>query len=1817
MGIDAKSAKGKLRSPSGQTIPYVIIAILIVIIVIGLLLYQADRGGEGTVEIELIDPSGEIERSSNLTIVFDKPVAKDSLINVLIENDLIRFDPDIPGRVQWISENQLRFYPDRLFLPSSEYRITLDRSRISHLGYSLKGNNRFSFHTSRLSIIGSHFTFDYDTEGGATASLTATIEFSCEVDPVSARDNIRLENANGNSIDFQVVTQQRSAVINIIARGVERGENDSEIRLIVKKDIRCAGGNLGLASKYETSAALAGRGRLVVESLEALYTRPGEPFLRLTFNIPIKVEGIGGYFSIDPEIDFHAEPHYRYVDLKADFESGETYKVTVAEALRAVDGSTLDRPFRSAITVVEKEVPPQIDFVGDGFYLARKGNMHVGLSTINIDSVAVEIDQVFSNNLTYMLNNEDPGIDRPYYYSQVNLPSVGRNIDEFVVQVDRQFNKEVVTPLDVSHLFESGYRGMFRITARQFEHRWRSQARWILATDIGLLAKKTGNDLWVWANSLNSVEPLSGVRVTLVSRNNQKLGVRTTGRDGLLIFRNIEQYYGERDPHLLIAERDDDFSFLELERRVIPTSDFDVGGIEITGDGYRSHIYYERDIYRPGETVSLAAIVRGASLASPEPLPLMIAVRDPRSVVLSEQRKILNSQGMVEFETQIPDYALTGRYNVKVSIGNEIQIGSSDFLVEEFLPDRMKVKLTTDAKEYSAGDSLRARVEALTLFGPPASGRNASAVIDIEDYPFTPEAFAGFTFFDSRKQFKSQRFKLGDTVLDEDGLGSFEFKIPGGLDPPASLRGIVSCTVLEPGGRAVTEYEGVRIHPQSGYVGLRKTEEGYAEPNKPSQFEAVFLDTDGIPVSEREISLKIFRVYWQTILRQTRGGEYRYESERIEDEVKSMSLQSQAEPVAFNFVPTDNGKYRIVARETESGASSAIEFYASGWGYSPWAMESPDRIEIDFDKEEYRSGETARVQLRAPFPGQALLTIERDTIYEQRVLEMSENTATVDVPVNAGYKPNVYVSVHLIRSIEGIDKDTPVRAFGAAPLHVSAADHKLEVSLDLPDVIRPKTTLPIGFNVSNAGGKSVHLTVAAVDEGILQLTDFENPDPFEYFFAKRRLSVETMDLYGMILPEIEPSQSSPGGDVEAARKRHLTPGAVRRVKPVSYWSGIVQTDERGFGSVKYDVPQFNGKLRIMAVAVQDNRFGGADGEVIVRDPIVLTPTFPRFIAPTDSFTVPISVFNGTGKSAIVDLRLTADGPVRLIDSNFAIDLADEEERAAYFRVEAENALGKASFKIRATAPGVSTEYSVDIPVRAPVPYETYYGSGSIQEGETVSFMYPSNIIPGTDTHHLMISSLPTVRFAKSLQYLLRYPHGCLEQTVSRAFPLLYFDEIAKAAEPDLFETNSADYYVEEAIRKVENLQSNSGDFSFWPATDYQNDWATVYATHFLIEARKRNFTVSDRVYKRATGAVERLSNAARNVDGRSLTVNVYACYALALAGEPNRSRMHYLKDNLLDKLVLYSRYQLAGAFALSGDEPTARELLPKRANVAFTDEERESGGVFNSPTRARAIALEVLLRIDARSPIIPGLISELTRSATDLGRWYSTQDNAFALMALGKALETQEETDFQGTVVIGGEAHAFDETGLSLTSDHYMGDSVTITIDGSGTAYYYWRTDGLPSDLNIREYDNDIVVRRVYRDENGNAITGGRFEQGDLVIVDVYLKAPNEPLSNVAVVEVLPSGFEIENPRLRSSQQMKWIGRNTYKPQYTDIRDDRLILYGELAQGKDEHFYYAVRAVTAGEFILPPIRAEAMYAPMKASVASSGQITIVQPKRGD
>lgn len=1750
-----------------------------------------------------VSPTDAVSQHTNFTFTFSSRVAEDAKIGVFHDEEKsIIFSPKIAGKFKWLSNKELQFYPYEPLKGGRKYKVEVKDKICEVENKYLTGRKIFSFYTAPLTILRSSSTTIYSGEiHPIKKRIEWSIEFNYKVKPEEFKKHTSMficQRPFSKALSFEIQPAGGEPRVNfkIITGPIEITEEDrQEVVLKITKGLKPADEELGLEVDFVDSSTI--RSKLTIDEVYGR-SRNYSSWIVIRFSSKVCLRLAQEYIKIAPEVKFTIEQHWDDLELKGDFKPGQNYEVTILKGLIAVDGTYFSKTFTQNVRIPNFE--PSIEFEHKGRYLLRKGELNLGIKSMNVEKTLIEVKRIFTNNIVHFLHTSPREFDVYEYYHDYGSDYLSKKIYSEEVKIEGEKNKIIKTTFNMERFIGEKRKGVFNVVIRDTEEMWRSDGVAVVITDLGIIAKKSTQELFVWVNSLKNLTPVSEVKIKLLSRDNQLLAEGITNDDGVCIIKGLKEKIEDFVPFVIVAEKGDDFSFLRFPDCAIPIHYFDIGGGEYLAEDYQAFLYTDRGVYRPNDVAHIVGVVREKGLRALKSLPVILKIFDPQNKTFKEFKGELNPEGAVEFEVNIPEYATTGRYIGRLLIA-ENEIGSVSFLVEEFIPDRIKVKVETDKKEYNTGETVKVNVEGVYLFGPPASNKRTRGFCRIRGWSFTPKNLSMYTFGDADKSFGEITIDFEERHLDEEGKLTYEFKIPENIRPPSTLQGNIQVEVIEEGGRAVTAYHIINIFPYPYYIGLKPKTPGYAEIGEEYECDYIVVDKNGKEVTPKLLKVSFYRIIWESILKKDEKGYWRWTSEKNEQLINSFNITPGKE---IKYTPKDYGEYKIVVEEPESNSSSSLCFYASGWGYAPWSLSAPDRIKITLDKEDYRPGGVAVLHIEAPFAGKLLLTLETDRVLLCKTYELAENTASIALPVEADYSPNAYIYATVIRKLVPDEEVMPTRAFGIVPLKVSAEDKRLEVKIISEDVIRPNRELELKVS---ANKPNTYLTVMAVDEGICQLTNFKAPDIFDFFYGKKRLAVSSYDIYSFILPEIK-KPIKPGGDIP---RKHLIPLSVKRVEPVSLWSGIVKTDGEGEADVKFRVPQFQGSLRVMVVAFKGDCVNSTEKFIKVRDPIVLTPTFPRFLGGNDKIIIPVRVFNGTKKDGEIKVTLTGNSLVEISEPTKTILVKKGREEYVYFDLKAKEGMGKINIKVSATGLNESTYEEVELPLRPVSPVITLADSGCITPGKSAMIELPGGWIEGTQHCKIIFSAFPEVKLSGSLQYLLKYPHSCIEPTTSRVFPLLYFNELAQRLEPELFKKNSAEYYIMEGIEKLQRMQQPNGGFSFWLGSLDVNPWGSIYASHFLIEAKKAGYPVRKDVQKGIVKYLTELVNEPSS-DSWRLEQKAYACYVLALAQEPNKSGMLFLKAYKLKDLSFFSRFQLAGAFAHSGDINTAKSILPTEIHPQ-KDKVRETGGNFYSSVRENAIMLDILIEVLPESPAIPILVNALF-SATDekLGRWYTTQENAFALLALGKAFKKFEKAEFSGVITVGNKAYKkFTEAGLTIEDKGLIDKKINVQIEGKGNCYYYWQAYGIKKGETYPEFEKGIEISRIYLDRNGKEIGLDRLRQGDIIVAKISAKAQQKHLDNVIICDMLPAGLEIENPRLESRATIPWVEEQS-KPYYMDIRDDRMLLYTPLNFRDWSIFYYTLRVVNQGEFALPPVLAECMYDPNYVAVKSSGRVKVVK-----
>jgi uncharacterized protein YfaS (alpha-2-macroglobulin family) len=1370
----------------------------------------------------------------------------------------------------------------------------------------------------------------------------------------------------------------------------------------------------------------------------------------------------------------------------------------------------------------------------------------------------------------------------------------------------------VTTFFDLSPYIQTDYKGFYLIEIAKTDESWKSTSKLVSLSDIGMIVKRSENEL---------IKPVSGVQINLISTNNQTMASLKTDGDGLARFYNYADLCKKFSLKLITAEQGDDFNFINLADYQVETSRFEVSGKSDIRGMYDAFLYGDRNLYRPGEKIYISGIIRNLTNALPENMPVKVKIYDPRGYIITEVQRKLNEQGSFEINYQSLATAQTGEYRFDLLTGDGIFLTSYKVSVEDFVPDRLRVTLKTSKDTVKIGQKVQYDFTAVNFFGPPAADRNVEFEAMLEPIPFYSRNYPEFRFSNDGAGAYSMSPYVEKLSTNKEGKGDVSFTVPKEATASGllSLKGMVA--VFDESGRPVHQVARTVVFPRDYFIGVRSYLDYYVAPNSQLKVQLIAVDQSDKAIGNLKAHVEIIRREWHSVLRMNPStNSLRYVSEQREILEQARDINLSSSPTDFIFTVQRSGDYIVRASKSGDSGYNQFGFYAYSWGSSDitsFEINPEARVDIVLDKKVYSPGDKAKVLFQTPFSGRLLVTVERNKVFSYKFLEVEKNSASMDIDVEEGFLPNVYVTAVLFRKVK--DLNIPLMSgHGFEPLMVEKKSNKLNIAIDAPEKIRPRTKQK--FTVRIPDEKDVFLTLAAVDEGICQVKSYRTPDPYSYFYAKKSLETETYDFFRDLIPEPLKKSSTGGGDFEAKRALQVNPLSVKRFKPVALWSGIVKTNSDGNADIMFDIPDFNGELRLMALAYKKDAFGSAQKAMKVADPVVLSPALPRFLSPGDVITMPVTVFNTTSSSVSLKLEVITEGSITAIQQSASLEIKGNGEGFVNITLKASEQVGKAVVKVRTRALGEKLESVTELAVRPISPFVTESTSGFADAGKTVIVEMPDVFHSFNRRGHVVLSPFPVANLAKQLKHLVGYPHGCIEQTTSKAFPQIYLRDIALIMDPSILEKGSPSYFVNEAINKITSMQLANGSFSYWPGgTDYSSDWSTVYATHFLVEAKKAGYAVSDAVLNSALNFIKSVARKRDTYDYYFYEFNrvsvkriadkttVYALYILALAGQPEKTLMNFYRTSK-QLLTTDTQYLLAGAFALSGDRKAFLEILPPM--FATEDPKRTSGGCFDSPIRSAAIMLNVLLETDPNNTNIVRYM-EYVSALFKKYYWYTTQEEAFALLGFGKAARRAGGTKVKGSVTLGGKQTAYDGGNKRINIEQFD-SKVTIALQGEGRIYYSIVQEGIRKDGQVRIEDKNLRVRRQFFDRYGNAVGLDGIKQNALLVVRLTIQSDLDQLENVAISDLLPAGFEIENPRLTDNSEYSFTS-NADNPVYVDIRDDRINYYTNFGYSdRDRVFYYLVRAVTRGEFNYAPVVGEAMYDGDYYSASGGGKVRIVE-----
>lgn len=1550
------------------------------------------------------------------------------------------------------------------------------------------------------------------------------------------------------------------------------------------------------------------------------------PFACLNFTQPLdeaQAQRYRDFLRIEPQV----QPAIRVSGVQlclGGLAYGRRYEIELRPGLPSATGQRLAASELVQVELADRE--PVLSF-GNGLILPRESEAGVPLSTVNVERVRIAIYRVPDRYLF----NVSPDSLAERGFSRWQVRSIEREQGAAIwrgdMAVRQSRNESVTTLVPLVQALRDRQPGLYLIVARNARDAERPAtaddddddsavaAQWVLETDIGLLTLAGGDGLNVFARSFNTARPLAGVEMVLIANNNDVLARARTDANGHVRFAaGLMRGNGAAAPRAVQAFGSGDFSYLDLRRPAFDLSDRGVDGRTQPGP-VDAFLYTERGIYRPRETVNVVALLRDRIANAMPGQQIVLSVRRPDGVEFRRATLPDGGAGAAHYAVTLTDTAPRGRWEVIASLDGNNAVGRVGFQVEDFVPQRLRVEARPAEPAIRVGEDFRIDVQADFLYGAPGADLRAEAEgrITVDPAPFAN--FTDYSFGLVSDAFRDDVLEIQPQQTNAQGRAQITGRIENPPETSRPLRAQINVAVIEPGGRAVREQVTMPIRTRPIMIGVRNATQdaGFAEATD-ARFDVIAVDQAGAAVARRGITWQIARetytYRWVLV-----DGRWRFQSQLRQTEMGRGDLATPAGGPAQVTRRLEWGFYRLTLRDAESGAATSTTF-AIGWG-SNLEDERPDRAEIVADRRGYNAGDRARIAIRAPSPGQALVVIANDRVLEHHLVTIgADGTGQLELTVGSDWGAGAYALVTTYRPLgERAQRRAPVRAIGVAWLGIDPASRTLQVAIDAPDRVRPRQRIEVPVRVTNAtAGQQVYLTLAAVDEGILLLTRYQTPAPTGWYFGRRRLALDIRDDYGRLITgdDAAVGQLREGGDSLGGPGLDVVP-----IRIVSLFSGIVRADANGVAQVPLDIPDFNGELRLMAVAWDATRVGSAARPMVVRDPVVAEAIFPRFLAPGDRSTITVVVHNVEGQAGPYTARVSATGPVRIGQAPQDVTLQVSERRTLPVPFEGLEP-GIATIRLAVSGPGFQVERDWQIQVRpaqAPITEESI---AVLRPGDTlrVERSVLDDFVPGTGQVAVTLSSIRGFDVPGLMRALDRYPFGCLEQTTSRAFPMLVYDDLRLLGRVDA--DRGIRRRVQDAINRVVDMQMADGQFGMWSPFSASADWISVYAVDFLMIAKTRGYDVSDQVLRRAETFLRRLA-----ISGsvESVEAQAYALYLLARAGGGSlgdtRAFFDTRRNNVRDAL---SMAQLAAALQSLGDRARAREALQGAIRLIGSRPPKE---YYGSPLRDLSGFIAVAAEVGDNS-LLTQLIQRLDIYDRGADR-ATTQEMAWMLRAAGVLANNNARVSV-GIDGAAGEERA-DPAHIAIAdADLARG----IVFRNTGTREYF-RTvsvQGVPR-VPLPAISRGLTVQRDFYTMAGQRVDLARVTQNDRLVVVVSGRVLGNEYAEIAVMDLLPAGFEIEAPlqpvEPGTASAMNWLPR--LRPtSVQESRDDRYVAAFTVAetparvdpfaantpmeQRRDYAVAYLVRAITPGTYVLPGASAEDMYRSAIRARGAPGTVVI-------
>lgn len=1843
------------------------------------------------------DEQGHVQPQP-LQIVFDDSVAPVGKLQKTLQEG-VGLSPQLAGDWLWEDDKTLVFHPNADWSIDADYKVTLSENKLLAKTIELD-EYAFHFRSPPFTAVIKESRFYQDPTLPTQKMLVATVHFSHPVDSENFADQVLLSfgdglgflNANEPPVTISYDKSKLNAYLHSAPLTIPK--ENTVLKLSLRKGIHSSLGGNGTADIISRDITVPGLYRLNFDTIgmTLIDNERYEPeqVLLINASAPVNTDTLKNKVQVwllpafppNSSDEQRRSPYHWWngavtgdiltrsepLDIVAqatenDYETTQSFKfkapvgrylfIKIDQGVQAFGGYQARQPTLATLQV--RPYPKAIKLLSEGSLLPLSGERKLAFMSRGLDGVKIDIARLLPNQLHHLVDQNSGGFSRPNLDDHT-LNTLVEHFEERRPVAADEFGKPRYDSIDFGqYLLEKAdnHRGVFMVKLQGYDSANPNayspvtpDTRFVLVTDLGIIAKHSvggGQDVFVQA--ISTGQPVAGARVDVVGLNGQAVFSQSTDAAGRVNFPQLNELKNEKQALMVVVSHANDLSFLPINRddRQLNLSRFDIGGIDNAGSPNQlsAFVFTDRGLYRPGETAHIGFIARTADWRGQlDGLPLEAEIIDPRGMPVFKKRLNLAADGFASIDYTSQESSATGEYHAGLYLlrhnRRDQQIGSVDFKVRDFEPDRMKVQLTLAAQAVNGWlkpESVQVGINAMQLFGSPAAGRRVEAELRLS--PAAP-VFARYPDFKFRNQFKPiEAFTEKLTATTTDANGSAELKPNLQRFAAATYQLYVAGKVFEAaGGRSVAAEATALVSSAPYLIGVKTDGALNFIPRKATHSSRwLAIDPDLNPLAVAQLTLQVIERRYISVLVKQSDNTYKYASRKkdVIRDSKPYALAAAGADIALDTA--EPGDFALVLTDAAGNELNRIEYSVAGQANISRSLERNAELQLTLDKREYAPGDTIAVNIRAPYTGSGLITIERDRVYQHAWFKTDTTSSVQNITLPKDFEGNGYVSVQFVRDPNSDEIFMSPLSYGVAPFAVNLDSRREPVNFSADKLIKPGQTLDIGISTP-APGRAV---VFAIDEGILQVARYKTPDPLGFFFQKRALQVNTTQILDMILPAFQKliNAAAPGGDGEDDMAgRHLNPFKKKHQPPVAWWSGLIDVGPQ-LQTLHYEVPDsFNGKLHLFAVVVNANRIGVYEGAAEVRGDLILSPNIPMTVTPGDEFKVSVGVFNNaqvadTTVSTQVAVTLPSTDRLKVLSAEkLTLPIAAQQEGVAEFTVQAGDKLGPADLRIVAAVGDKQSRRLEAVSIRPPGPFSTQLTLGRFG-GDAKTLELNRQLYLQHRKVHAGIALSPLVWSQGLSDYLHDYGYSCTEQLVSKAIPALVFGRNNGEAD--------ANMALEQASQILRARQNDDGGFGLWAATLQIEPLTSAYAVHFLIEAKERGIAMPSDMLANANRWLEQ--QAANGSEGLSgIRSRAYMIYLLTRQGIVTSGLLASLQQELDGRYREQWRQDLTAAYIGASYQLLQQDALAEKIIKAVPWSNRlkiaEEYSYYDPLVHDAQLLYLLAKHFRAELDGIPDEVVDKMGEAISANR-YNSLSAAYLMLGLDAyAVASGDDTAQLAIAEIGADRQ---EQPLALTGSHIKTTEVPARAAGlkfskaaHAQAFYLLSENGFDR-KSLSAVNQGLEIDREFTALDGKPLT--RVNLGEEFLVKLSFRSTErDNASQIAIVDLLPGGIEPvlnakpepEQPADAESSDSDadtgavWqaplgeTGASAWRPDYADIRDDRVVLYGNVGRTVGT-FTYRVRAANEGRYAVPAPFAEGMYDRRLQARGMAGRLEVVKP----